>query len=113
MTCCWCRWSQPAIMAMRTCRIIGFPRLQAVTRWCAPVYYQAEIFQQGSVSRLFQPYEVWRIWHPPYGVIYDELEVMRRGKYASQASRADPTGKLGRTVWPAPGGISVSLPGLR
>jgi len=58
MSCCWCRWSQPAIMAMRTCRIIGFPRLQAVTRWCAPVYCQAEIFQQGSVSRLFQPYEV-------------------------------------------------------
>ena len=23
---------------------------------------------------------VWRIWHPTYGVIHDELEAMRRGK---------------------------------
>ncbi len=55
---------------------------------------------------------VWRIWHPTYGVIHDELEAMRRGKYASKATRADPTGSLGRTVWPAAGGISLSLPGL-
>jgi hypothetical protein len=27
--------------------------------------------------------EVWCIWHPTYGIIYDELEAMRRGKYAS------------------------------
>lgn len=55
---------------------------------------------------------VWRIWHPTYGVIHDELEAMRRGKYASQAPRADPVGSLRRTVWPAAGGISLLLPGL-
>jgi hypothetical protein len=33
---------------------------------------------------------VWRIWHPKYGVIYDEGEVMKRGTYASTAQRAGP-----------------------
>ena len=55
----------------------------------------------------------WRIWHPTYGVIHDELETIRRGKYASQAPRAAPTGGAGRTLWPATRGISLSLPGVR
>jgi hypothetical protein len=33
---------------------------------------------------------VWRIWHPAYGVIYDEGEVIQRGTYASIASQAGP-----------------------
>ena len=33
---------------------------------------------------------VWRIWHPTYGVIYDEGEVINRGTYASTAPRAGP-----------------------
>ena len=33
---------------------------------------------------------VWRIWHPKYGVIYDEKEVIKRGTYASTAQRAGP-----------------------
>ena len=33
---------------------------------------------------------VWRIWHPTYGVIYDEGEVIKRGTYASIAPRAGP-----------------------
>jgi Putative transposase/Transposase zinc-binding domain len=34
--------------------------------------------------------EVWRIWHPTYGVIYDEGEVIKRGTYASTVQRASP-----------------------
>src|SRR4029450_2606592 len=34
--------------------------------------------------------EVWRIWHPTYGVMYDEGEVIKRGTYASSAPRAGP-----------------------
>ena len=34
--------------------------------------------------------EVWRIWHPTYGVIYDEGEVSKRGTYASTVQRAGP-----------------------
>ena len=33
---------------------------------------------------------VWRIWHPTYGVIYDEGEVIKRGTYVSSAPRAGP-----------------------
>ena len=34
--------------------------------------------------------EVWRIWHPTYGVIHDEGEVIKRGTYASTMQQADP-----------------------
>ena len=34
--------------------------------------------------------EIWRIWHPTYGVIYDEGEVIKRGTYASTVQRAGP-----------------------
>jgi hypothetical protein len=33
---------------------------------------------------------VWQIWHPKYGVIYDEGEVIKRGTYTASASRAGP-----------------------
>jgi hypothetical protein len=33
---------------------------------------------------------VWRSWHPTYGVIYDEVQVLNRGTYASTAPRAGP-----------------------
>jgi hypothetical protein len=33
---------------------------------------------------------VWRVWHPTYGVIYDEGEVIKRGTYASTAPQAGP-----------------------
>jgi len=34
--------------------------------------------------------ELWCIWHPTYGVIYDEGEVIKRGTYSSTAQRAGP-----------------------
>jgi hypothetical protein len=34
--------------------------------------------------------EVWRIWHPTYGVIYDEGEVIKRGTYEASGQRAGP-----------------------
>jgi hypothetical protein len=33
---------------------------------------------------------LWRIWHPTYGVIDDEVQVIKRGTYASIAQRAGP-----------------------
>ena len=33
---------------------------------------------------------LWRIWHPTYGVIYDEGKEIKRGKYESTARPADP-----------------------
>jgi hypothetical protein len=54
----------------------------------------------------------WRIWHPTYGVIYDELAAIRRGKSASQTPQADPARSPGRAVWSPTGGVSLSLSGL-
>jgi Putative transposase len=33
---------------------------------------------------------VWRIWHPTYGVVYDEGERIKRGTYESSAQRSGP-----------------------
>ena len=33
---------------------------------------------------------LWRIWHPAYGVIYDEGEEIKRGKYETTAQPAGP-----------------------
>jgi hypothetical protein len=42
---------------------------------------------------------IWQIWHPAYGVLYDELAAIKRGKYASQETRAAPAGGAGRALW--------------
>lgn len=31
---------------------------------------------------------VWKVWHPKYGVVYDELDAIRRGRYASTGRSA-------------------------
>jgi Putative transposase len=33
---------------------------------------------------------LWRIWHPTYGVVYDEGEMIKRGRYRARAQRAGP-----------------------
>lgn len=33
---------------------------------------------------------VWRMWHPTYGVVYDEGQKIKRGTYTSSAQRAGP-----------------------
>jgi hypothetical protein len=92
--------------------------VKGAIRIIAPMTYRQRYQQSTGRDPLRCPHcqremGVWRIWHPSYGVIHDELETIRRGKYASQAPRAAPTGGAGRPLWPATGGISLSLPGLR
>src|SRR5262245_61785777 len=91
--------------------------IKEAIRIIAPMTYRQRYRQSTGRDPLRCPHchhdmEVWRIWHPTYGVIHDELETIRRGKYASQAPRAAPTGGAGRTLWPPAGGVSLSLPGL-
>ena len=31
---------------------------------------------------------VWKVWHPKYGVLYDEFDVIRRGRYESAGRSA-------------------------
>src|SRR5262249_16128024 len=46
---------------------------------------------------------VWRIWHPTYGVIPDEVQLIKPGTYASTAQRAGPGGKGGCAKSPPAG----------
>jgi hypothetical protein len=83
----------------------------------APLTYRQRYEQSTGRDPLRCPHwqstmDVWRIWHPIYGVIYDELEATQRGKYASKEPRAAPTRSPGRTLRPAAGGIPLSLFGL-
>jgi Putative transposase len=50
--------------------------------------YRERYRQSSGRDPLLCPYchhemDVWKVWHPKYGVVYDELEAMRRGRYAS------------------------------
>jgi putative transposase/transposase-like zinc-binding protein len=84
----------------------------------APLAYRQRYWQSTGRDPLRCPHcqstmEVWRIWHPTYGVIHDELKAMRRGKYASQDTRAAPEGGAGRALWAASHRVPVSLFDLR
>jgi hypothetical protein len=84
----------------------------------APLPYRQRYRQSTGRDPLRCPHcqstmEVWRIWHPTYGVIRDELEVIRRGKYASQAPRAAPAERPGCPLRATARGVPLSLSGLR
>ena len=84
----------------------------------APLTYRQRYQQSSGRDPLRCPHcqremGVGRIWHPTYGLIHDELTAIKRGKYAAQAPRADPTRRPGRTLWPTAGGIPLSLPGMQ
>jgi hypothetical protein len=84
----------------------------------APLTYRQRYQQSTGRDPLRCPHcqaemGVWKIWHPKYGVIYDELEAIARGKYGAPTSRAAPSDHAGRTVWPAAGGVSLPLPGVQ
>src|SRR5215467_2385334 len=84
----------------------------------APMTYRPRYQQSSGRAPLRCPHcqrdmGLWRIWHPTYGVIYDELEAMRRGKYGSQETRAAPDGGDRRALRAASGGVPLSLFGLR
>ena len=97
-------------------KVQGF--VQGAIKIIAPLTYRQRYQQSTGRDPLRCPHcraemGVWKIWHPKDGVIYDELEVIARGKYASPTSRAVPLGSAGRTVRPAAGGIPLSLFDLR
>jgi hypothetical protein len=61
----------------------------------AQLTYRQRYEQSTGQDPLICPYckremGVWRIWHPTYGVIYDEGQVIKRGTYTSTAQRAGP-----------------------
>ena len=50
--------------------------------------------------------DIWRIWHPKYGTIYDEWEGMKAGKYESKEGRED---RGGCSLWPSSEILQLSL----
>jgi hypothetical protein len=83
----------------------------------APMTYRQRYQQSTGQDPLRCPHchsdmGVWRIWHPTYGIIHDELEAMRRGKYASQETRAAPERGAGRALWAASNRVPLSLFGM-
>ena len=69
--------------------------VQGAVKIIARLTYQQRYEQSTGRDPLRCPHcqstmDVWRIWHPTYGVIYDEGEVIKRGTYASTAQRAGP-----------------------
>ena len=50
--------------------------------------------------------DVWKIWHPKYGIIYDECENLKAGKYEQKEKR---NRGGGYTLWPSSEGIQISL----
>jgi Putative transposase len=92
--------------------------IQGAIKIIAPLTYRQRYRQSTGRDPLRCPHchsvmGVWRLWHPQYGVIHDELAAIRKGKYASQAPRADPAGRPGHPLWATSGGIPLSLPGLQ
>ncbi len=55
--------------------------------------------------------ELYRIWHPKYGVIYDELENIKAGKYEVGVGNDREEG--GYSVWPPTGVLQLSLSSLQ
>ena len=69
--------------------------IKGAVKILAPLTYRQRYQQSTGRDPLRCPYcqremAVWRIWHPIYGVSYDEGQVIKRGTYASTAQRAGP-----------------------
>lgn len=59
-----------------------------------------------------QEMDVCMIWHPLYGVIYDELDEIRKGKYEQEAKEAIGEEGSGRAVRSSTGGVQIPLFGM-
>ena len=64
-------------------RVRGIFSYLLAMKWIISIPMYHQLSNSGEMG-------VWRIWHPTYGVICDEGEVIKRGTYASSAQRAGP-----------------------
>jgi hypothetical protein len=53
--------------------------------------------------------EIWKVWHPDYGVIYDELEEMKKSKYEWKEKEAIARENNKKTIWPAAKRVQLPL----
>jgi hypothetical protein len=65
-------------------------------------------------SRCGREMVIWKIWHPKYGTMYDELEEMKRGRYETKKGQVFVNqGDREEVSRPAPKRIQLSLFGVR
>lgn len=67
--------------------------IKGAVKIIAPMTYRERYHQSTGQDPLRCPHcqgemGVWRIWHPTYGVVYDEGKAIKRGKYRSRRERA-------------------------
>lgn len=63
--------------------------VQGAVKIIARLTYRQRYHQSSGRDPLLCPHchhemGLWKIWHPKYGVVYDELEAIKRGKYGSR-----------------------------
>ena len=95
--------------------------VQSAIQIIAPKNYR-ERYQESTGKDPFicpccgQEMGIWLIWHPKYGIIYDELEEMRKGKYEKYETKAKDaaatTDSGGGTIRPAPKRVQLPLFGV-
>jgi hypothetical protein len=59
----------------------------------ASLTYRQRYYQSSGRDPLICPHcheemGVWKVWHPQYGVVYDELKAIEKGRYESAGKRA-------------------------
>jgi hypothetical protein len=75
--------------------------------------YQASTGKDPLIcSQCGKEMDVWKIWHPKYGVIYDELEKIKKGRYEQQEEIRIQGGDR-RSIWPPARGVQIPLSGMR
>jgi hypothetical protein len=70
----------------------------------APMTYRQRYHQSTGRDPLRCPHchgemTVWRIWHPTYGIIYDEATAIKRGRYERRRERAPTPRRDRRPLW--------------
>lgn len=56
--------------------------------------------------------EVVKIWHPDYGMIFDEFNDKRRGKYVEEEEETHAYEENGGAIWPSSEGVQLPLFGV-
>ena len=73
----------------------AFAKVKGVVRGAVKIIarltYRQRYHQSSGRDPLMCPHchhemELWKVWHPKYGVVYDELEAIKKGKYGSRCA---------------------------
>ena len=78
--------------------------VQGAIKIIAPMTYRQRYHQSTGRDPLCCPHchgdmAVWRLWHPTYGVIYDEANTIKRGRYERRRERAPTPRRDRHPLW--------------